>query len=234
MKILTNKIFNVTLVLCLVSFAGCGKKKHTTIQKTPVVKEVKDKAANTVTPASTEYAFDESIPNLENFSFVEDSSTEAKDKKSNFVAEADLEIDDQDLSEAIKDAEEVLASNSNENSEFDRIMFGFDKDNPLEGQDEVIKKDAQKAAELISQGKKVSINGHCCQIGQADYNLALSLKRANKVKDEFERLGISQDNVKVVGCGQENPLVSSNSDDRTSRLAELAPNRRAEILALTK
>jgi len=233
MKNFKNKSLLSFLVIFSLILVGCGKKKcKIEAPKNPVEehKVVKEKASN---PINSEYAFDESIPNLEDFSFIEEDASNSKDSaKSGYVAENDLDIDDRELSAAITEAEEVLAAN--DSCEFNRIMFGFNNDSPLPNQTEVISKNAERAKDLIEKGKKLCIDGHCCQMGQADYNLALSLRRANTIKTELEKLGIPSAQMAVVGCGQENPVVSSNSNDRNVRVRELAPNRRVELIAVDK
>ena len=70
------------------------------------------------------------------------------------------------------------------------------------------------------------IEGHTDTIGNEDYNLDLSMKRAVAVRDWLvQQLRIGSDNIKVMGMGKTKPIVSpSGTPD------EQALNRRVEIV----
>lgn len=75
---------------------------------------------------------------------------------------------------------------------------------------------------------KVEIGGHTDSIGTRDYNLYLSRRRAEAVKDFLTKKGIDARRVKAVGYGKSKPLVS-NDDEQDGR--EL--NRRVEFKILS-
>ena len=79
---------------------------------------------------------------------------------------------------------------------------------------------------LISKGYGLSVFGYTDDVGTAEYNQQLSLRRANAVKDYLIQAGIDPAIVNVKGYGKTSPLVEgTNGEDRSK-------NRRVEI-ALT-
>ncbi len=75
----------------------------------------------------------------------------------------------------------------------------------------------------------VEIGGHTDAIGTKAYNMFLSRRRAEAVKDFLTKKGIDARRVKAVGYGKTRPLVS-NDDEQDGR--EL--NRRVEFKVLSK
>jgi OmpA-OmpF porin, OOP family len=65
--------------------------------------------------------------------------------------------------------------------------------------------------------------GHTCNIGTAEYNLALGERRANAVRDYFTSRGVTADRLQTVSYGEEQPK-HDNSREETRRL-----NRRAAL-----
>jgi peptidoglycan-associated lipoprotein len=70
---------------------------------------------------------------------------------------------------------------------------------------------------------RVQIEGHTCNIGTAEYNLALGERRATSVKDYLASRGISADRLQTISYGEERPKYD-NSREETRRL-----NRRAAL-----
>lgn len=79
---------------------------------------------------------------------------------------------------------------------------------------------------LVSKGYGLSVFGYTDDVGSAEYNQQLSLRRANAVKDYLVQAGIDPGIVNVKGYGKTSPLIENTSDDGRSK------NRRVEI-ALT-
>ncbi len=82
-----------------------------------------------------------------------------------------------------------------------------------------------KIAELIkSNNLKVKITGFACNKGNEAYNKMLSYKRAEHVKGELHKRGISNDNLAVFGLGEEKELFNNNSNlqekNRTVRVTQ--------------
>ena len=74
--------------------------------------------------------------------------------------------------------------------------------------------------------KKFIIVGHADSLGTKEYNMTLSLERAETVKDIILKLGIKKEDIKILGQG-ENDLKIKTADG----IAHPA-NRRAEISLL--
>jgi peptidoglycan-associated lipoprotein len=89
----------------------------------------------------------------------------------------------------------------------ERIFFDFDKSD--------IRVDAvgilERNAELLKlyPEVKITIEGHCCEVGTSEYNLALGERRANAARDYLLKLGMTPDRISTVSYGEEKPLDPS-------------------------
>ncbi|MBN2575106.1 MAG: OmpA family protein [Deltaproteobacteria bacterium] len=70
---------------------------------------------------------------------------------------------------------------------------------------------------------KLEIGGHTDNVGKAEYNLELSQKRADAVKDYMVGKGIAADRLTSVGYGMDKPITSNKTK------ADRAKNRRTEF-----
>ena len=73
----------------------------------------------------------------------------------------------------------------------------------------------------------VQVEGHTDSKGSAEYNMALSIKRAKTVRDYLVQHGIQASKISIEGLGQGFPLERNNTE------ANRAKNRRAVIIPLT-
>jgi len=73
---------------------------------------------------------------------------------------------------------------------------------------------------------KVQIEGHTCDIGTAEYNLALGERRATSGKMYLERLGISANRISTISYGEERPMVPNKDEANRSQ------NRRDEFVKM--
>jgi outer membrane protein OmpA-like peptidoglycan-associated protein len=71
---------------------------------------------------------------------------------------------------------------------------------------------------------RLVIEGHTCNIGTAEYNLALGDRRANAVREYLFGRGIAADRLRMVSYGEERPKYD-NAREETRRL-----NRRAALV----
>jgi outer membrane protein OmpA-like peptidoglycan-associated protein len=71
---------------------------------------------------------------------------------------------------------------------------------------------------------RLEIEGHTCNIGTAEYNLALGERRATAVRDYLTSRGIGADRLRTVSYGEERPKYD-NAREETRRL-----NRRAALV----
>jgi peptidoglycan-associated lipoprotein len=98
------------------------------------------------------------------------------------------------------------------------IFFDFDKSDIRSDAAEILQSNADMMK--IYPNVNVVIEGHCCEIGTAEYNLALGERRAKAARDYLLMLGITPDHLSTVSYGEERPL------DRTN----LELNRRCEFV----
>jgi outer membrane protein OmpA-like peptidoglycan-associated protein len=73
-------------------------------------------------------------------------------------------------------------------------------------------------------GLRLEIEGHTCNIGTAEYNLALGERRAAAVRDYLSGRGVGADRLRTVSYGEERPKFE-NAREETRRL-----NRRAALV----
>lgn len=102
------------------------------------------------------------------------------------------------------------------------VFFEFDQADLTAGAQEVI---AEAAAEYERNGNAtLTITGHADRSGSADYNQALSLRRADAVQQELTRLGVPTSAVALSAAGESDPLVPTPDGVREAR------NRRVEVV----
>lgn len=106
---------------------------------------------------------------------------------------------------------------------FEDIHFDFDRYS--------LRPEATRALDEVVQllqqepGLRFEIEGHTCDIGTAEYNLALGERRATAVRDYLTSRGIGPDRLRAVSYGEERPKFE-NAREETRRL-----NRRAALVA---
>ena len=102
------------------------------------------------------------------------------------------------------------------------VFFDWDRSNLSQ---QAVQTIGQAAAAFKSRGSaRITATGHTDTSGPESYNMALSLRRANAVKNELVRQGVPADAIAVVGKGESNPLVPTGDGVREPQ------NRRVEIV----
>jgi outer membrane protein OmpA-like peptidoglycan-associated protein len=105
---------------------------------------------------------------------------------------------------------------------FEDVHFDFDRyslrPEATRALDEVVKALQENA------GVRIEIEGHTCNIGTAEYNLALGDRRAMSVREYLTSRGIGADRLRSVSFGEERPK-HDNAREETRRL-----NRRAALV----
>jgi OOP family OmpA-OmpF porin len=104
-----------------------------------------------------------------------------------------------------------------------RIFFEFDRYRLADSTNgrQVVQDVLAEARELGTPS--VSLIGHADRAGPEDYNFALSLRRADAVREALIEGGIPADRITVSGRGEEDPLVPTEDG------VALQENRRVEI-----
>jgi OOP family OmpA-OmpF porin len=102
------------------------------------------------------------------------------------------------------------------------VFFDWDRSNLSQQALNTIK---QAAAAYKQKGNaRVTATGHTDTSGSEQYNMALSLRRANAVKDALVREGVPATAISVVGRGEQGLLVQTGPNVREPQ------NRRVEIV----
>jgi outer membrane protein OmpA-like peptidoglycan-associated protein len=105
---------------------------------------------------------------------------------------------------------------------FEDVYFDFDRYSLRPEATRVL--DEAIAAMRDDATLKLEIEGHTCNIGTAEYNLALGDRRATSVRDYLTSRGIGADRLRTVSYGEERPKYD-NAREETRRL-----NRRAALV----
>jgi len=105
---------------------------------------------------------------------------------------------------------------------FEDVHFDFDRYNLRPDALRVL--DEAVAAMQANATLRLQVEGHTCNIGTAEYNLALGERRAQAVRDYLVSRGISAERLTTVSYGEERPR-HDNTREETRRL-----NRRAAMI----
>lgn len=102
------------------------------------------------------------------------------------------------------------------------VMFEFDQADLKPGGKRALEKIAEALA--LVPGSSIVVEGHTDSLGDENYNLHLSEQRANAVRDELVKLGVSGQAIQAKGLGEQFPVASNDTD------AGRQHNRRVEIV----
>jgi peptidoglycan-associated lipoprotein len=103
-----------------------------------------------------------------------------------------------------------------------RLRFAFD-DYSLSSKS---KENLEKLAGWMKKAPdaRIQVEGHTCDIGTSEYNLALGERRAASAKTYLENLGIAPGRIATISYGEEKPLVANKDEGNRSQ------NRRDEFV----
>ena len=101
------------------------------------------------------------------------------------------------------------------------VFFEYDQADIRNDMQDVL--DRKAALLRANPNVTLRIDGHADERGTVEYNLALSLRRANSVREYLTGAGIDMARLEVAGFGEERPLDSSAAESAYAR------NRRAEF-----
>ncbi len=108
--------------------------------------------------------------------------------------------------------------------QFDTVFFGLDSS----GIQPAERAKVERVADYLRRNPGVSIlvEGHCCERGSAEYNLALGERRALAVRAYLVGLGVDPERIQTVSFGEERPAVQGTGEHI------LRQNRRAEFVVV--
>ena len=107
---------------------------------------------------------------------------------------------------------------------FEDVYFDFDRYTLRPEATRIL--DEAVAAMKDDATLKITIEGHTCNIGTAEYNLALGERRATAVRDYLVSRGVTTDRMRTISYGEERPKYD-NAREETRRL-----NRRAALVVM--
>ena len=77
--------------------------------------------------------------------------------------------------------------------------------------------------------QRILLTGHADRMGADAYNLRLSQRRADAVKQYLVGKGVPASSIEAIGRGEADPVVSCNDRGRAALIRCLAPNRRVRV-----
>jgi len=107
-------------------------------------------------------------------------------------------------------------------------LFAFDSAKLTEGAEQVIETYRKALRPEISEAYAAVIIGHTDSIGNADYNMKLSQKRAQAVSDYLVSTGVDANKLRIVGRGEDAPIASNDTKKGQ------AQNRRVEVVTIAE
>jgi outer membrane protein OmpA-like peptidoglycan-associated protein len=102
------------------------------------------------------------------------------------------------------------------------VFFDWDKATLTERARGIIKEAADNSSRV--QVTRIEVNGYTDTSGTPQYNMGLSLRRANAVAGELVRDGVSKEAISIQGFGETHLLVPTGPGVREPQ------NRRVEII----
>ena len=90
------------------------------------------------------------------------------------------------------------------------IFFAYDKYAVPQNEQSAIEQDARFLA--THPNYKLLISGHCDERGSEEYNLGLGDNRADTVRNELERLGVSANRIRTISYGKEKPFCTEETE----------------------
>ena len=231
------KTSKAVMSLCMVGLlllSGCGKKSSKGGKNEYAMQDQGVTLAQSETGEKdvTLKEDDEEFFTQEELAMLSDEELEALLAEEEAFAEAEMQAFEEGLEGVEGEKTEPTWEEQEQTPAFafQTINFELNQEEINEEQREALKEDLELAQAAADEGHTLVVQGHGCQFGAPEYNMAISIARAEAVKNELVSGGIPADKVEVVGFGQEMPLVWSDADDRGQRIQDLAPNRRAEIV----
>ncbi len=200
----------------LIATGGCSKRQTLKLQESEMA-AAKPEAAPEEAAAPEEPAKEEVAPPEEAAPAPAEEAAEEQPK-----AEEAAPAEEQPQEAVAAPEEEAKPAAEAIDLSSLRIQFAFD--------DYSLSNKAKENLEAISAwlsknpDAKIQIQGNTCDIGTAEYNLALGDRRAQSAKTYLEGLGVDSGRLSTISYGFEKPLVPNTNEGNRSQ------NRRDEFV----
>lgn len=112
-------------------------------------------------------------------------------------------------------------------------LFGFDSAKLTEQGHQQLDGLLQQVR-TASEVENIDVVGYTDRIGSDSYNMKLSKKRAEAVRDYLVQGGVPAGTIQVEGRGKADPVAQCPKQARAKLIACLAPNRRVELSGIAK
>lgn len=109
------------------------------------------------------------------------------------------------------------------------VLFEFDRTDLTESARGKIHAVAEIVVRLAPE-RTLSIEGHSDAVGTEEYNLELSLRRANSVTEELRQGGVMPEKMRTIGLGERNPVAPNKTAEGRDDPQGRAQNRRVEVV----
>jgi len=151
--------------------------------------------------------------------------SKVKDSEESYAPVEEVVVEEQESYEEVADANQAAAINEETEQEIeevevkDRVLFSFDSAELSDESLDIL--DVQSEWLKSDESIKITIEGHCDEIGTREYNIALGERRANSARDYLISTGIDPMRIKTISYGKERPAFFGDSDEVKAK------NRRA-------
>lgn len=109
------------------------------------------------------------------------------------------------------------------------VLFEFDSADLTDAANGKIAAVAEIVVRLAPE-RTLSVEGHTDAVGDADYNLELSLRRALAVSDALQAGGVAGERLRTVGHGERFPVAENRTPEGRDDPGGRAANRRVEVV----
>lgn len=111
--------------------------------------------------------------------------------------------------------EEVLTKSTNLTVDTTSVYFDFDKYSIKNDMKDEVNTNKENIKTFLQKYNTftISVNGHCDNRGTDEYNYALGLKRAQVVKAELTKAGVSEKNIVTKSFGESSPVCMANTEE---------------------
>jgi outer membrane protein OmpA-like peptidoglycan-associated protein len=93
-----------------------------------------------------------------------------------------------------------------------RIYFPHSRAYPT-GPSRAVVRDVARLIQMHPEWERITIEGHASDTGEPDYNLELSRRRADRVREMLIEAGVDGRRLETVGFGQSRPEVEGSTEE---------------------